>query len=316
MVHLKNILFSNSIYLLCHKIHKKTRNISNLIIILFGEVVKIKTFYIEKMDKHKLFGKKIEIQNDNIKIWCDLEKEKNIKKLINKIFKNDVNTVILDKTLWKCEKLVNTLYSNDIKIFDGRWLEKHMAIDILNYIISKKEIIKAETEIAITVNEITELSIELIKILAKQYKKLVVVTNHIDKLRKIEKDIHEKEGILIIVSNNKNKSLMKSQIILNMDFNKELLNQYKIFDEAIIINIEGDMKLDSIRFQGIIINDFEIETGRKDIIWREDYQKYNEKDLLEANLYARDTFKNIRKKIQKSNISVKSLYGINGIINL
>lgn len=279
-------------------------------------MVKIKTFYIEKMDKHKLFGKKIEIQNDNIKIWCDLEKEKNIKKLINKIFKNDVNTVILDKTLWKCEKLVNTLYSNDIKIFDGRWLEKHMAIDILNYIISKKEIIKAETEIAITVNEITELSIELIKILAKQYKKLVVVTNHIDKLRKIEKDIHEKEGILIIVSNNKNKSLMKSQIILNMDFNKELLNQYKIFDEAIIINIEGDMKLDSIRFQGIIINDFEIETGRKDIIWREDYQKYNEKDLLEANLYARDTYKNIRKKIQKSNISIKSLYGINGIINL
>ncbi len=279
-------------------------------------MVKIKTFYIEKMDKHKLFGKKIEIQNDNIKIWCDLEKEKNIKKLINKIFKNDVNTVILDKTLWKCEKLVNTLYSNDIKIFDGRWLEKHMAIDILNYIIRKKEIIKAETEMAITVNEITELSIELIKILAKQYKKLVVVTNHIDKLRKIEKDIHEKEGILIIVSNNKNKSLMKSQIILNMDFNKELLNQYKIFDEAIIINIEGDMKLDSIRFQGIIINDFEIETGRKDIIWREDYQKYNEKDLLEANLYARDTFKNIRKKIQKSNISVKSLYGINGIINL
>ena len=279
-------------------------------------MVKIKTFYIEKMDKHKLFGKKIEIQNDNIKIWCDLEKEKNIKKLINKIFKNDVNTVILDKTLWKCEKLVNTLYSNDIKIFDGRWLEKHMAIDILNYIISKKEIIKAETEMAITVNEITELSIELIKILAKQYKKLVVVTNHIDKLRKIEKEIHEKEGKLIIVSNNKNKSLMKSQIILNMDFNKELLNQYKIFDEAIIINIEGDMKLDSIRFQGIIINDFEIETGRKDIIWREDYQKYNEKDLLEANLYARDTFKNIRKKIQKSNISVKSLYGINGIINL
>ena len=43
-------------------------------------MIKIKTFYIEKMDKHKRFGKKIEIQNDNIKIYYNLETEKNIKK--------------------------------------------------------------------------------------------------------------------------------------------------------------------------------------------------------------------------------------------
>ena len=144
----------------------------------------------------------------------------------------------------------------------------------------------------------------------------MVVTNHIEKLRKIEKEIQEKEGILIVVTNNKNKSLLKSQIIINMDFNKEVLNQYKIYDEAIILNIEENIKIDSIRFNGVIINDFEVETGRIELIWRENYEKYRVKDLLEANLYARDTFKNIRKKLQKSNISIKSLYGNNGIINL
>ena len=279
-------------------------------------MIKIKIFYIEKMDKHKRFGKKIEIQNDNIKIYYNLEIEKNIKKIIKNLLKQEIYNVVLDKSLWDNDKFKNYLYSNNINIIDGKWLKKYMTLDILNYIITKKQIHKEETEIAITLNEITEISIEIIKNLAKQYKKLVVVTNHIEKLRKIEKEIQEKEGILIVVTNNKNKSLLKSQIIINMDFNKEVLNQYKIYDEAIILNIEENIKIDSIRFNGVIINDFEVETGRIELIWRENYEKYRVKDLLEANLYARDTFKNIRKKLQKSNISIKSLYGNNGIINL
>ena len=279
-------------------------------------MIKIKTFYIEKMDKHKRFGKKIEIQNDNIKIYYNLETEKNIKKIIKNLLKQEIYNVVLDKSLWDNDKFKNYLYSNNINIVDGKWLKKYMTLDILNYIITKKQIHKEETEIAITLNEITEISIEIIKNLAKQYKKLVVVPNHIEKLRKIEKEIQEKEGILIVVTNNKNKSLLKSQIIINMDFNKELLNQYKIYDEAIIINVEENIKIDSIRFNGVIINDFEVETGRIELIWRENYEKYRVKDLLEANLYVRDTFKNIRKKLQKSNISIKSLYGNNGIINL
>ena len=90
----------------------------------------------------------------------------------------------------------------------------------------------------------------------------------------------------------------------------------KIYDEAIIINIEEKIKIDSIRFNGIIINDFDVETGRIETIWRTNYEKYRVNDLLEANLYVRDTYKNIRKKIQKCNISIKNLYGLNGIIKL
>lgn len=279
-------------------------------------MITIKTYYIEKMDKHKIFGKKVEIQNDEIKVYYKIEKEKNLNKIIKKFLKLEINNVILDKTLWKSEKLINLLYANNINLIDGKWLKKYMTIDILNFVITQKNIRKEETEIAITVNEITELSIEIIKILSKQYKKLVVITNHIEKLRKIEKEIFEKEGILIVVTNNKNKSLLKSQIIINIDFNKELINQYQIYDEAIIINIEEKIKIDSIRFNGIIINDFDVETGRIETIWRTNYEKYRVNDLLEANLYVRDTYKNIRKKIQKCNISIKNLYGLNGIIKL
>lgn len=287
-----------------------------LFIIKSIEVIAIKTYYIEKMDKHKIIGRKIQLENDNIKIYMDLEKGKNTRKLVKRLLLNETNNVVIDKELITCEKLINLLKSNDIKIFDGKWLEKYLILDILEYIINKKQIIKAETEIAITANEITDLLIEMIKILSKQYKKLTIVTNHIEKLRKIEKEIKEKEGILIILSNNKNKSLLKSQIIINMDFNQELINQYRIYEEAIIINAEENIRIDAIRFNGIVINDYEIEIGRKEFIWREGIEKYRQRDLIEAELYVRDTYKNIRKKIQKNNIKIKELYGINGIVKI
>lgn len=287
-----------------------------LFIIKSIEVIAIKTYYIEKMDKHKIIGRKIQFKNDNIKIYMDLEKGKNIRKLVKRLLLNETNNVVIDKELITCEKLINLLKSNDIKIFDGKWLEKYLILDILEYITNKKQIIKAETEIAITANEITDLLIEMIKILSKQYKKLTIVTNHIEKLRKIEKEIKEKEGILIILSNNKNKSLLKSQVIINMDFNQELINQYKIYEEAIIINAEENIRIDAIRFNGIVINDYEIEIGRKEFIWREGIEKYRQRDLIEAELYVRDTYKNIRKKIQKNNIKIKELYGINGIVKI
>ena len=49
--------------------------------------------------------------------------------------------------------------------------------------------------------------------------------------------LYEKEGILIIISNNQKKSLVKSQIILNIDFNKEVLNRYKINENAVTVSI-------------------------------------------------------------------------------
>ena len=127
----------------------------------------MKTFYIEKMDKPKFTMKKIKIEGDNFKINVNLEKEKNIKKLVNKLIKNEATNVVLSKELYQNMSLINAINSSNIKIFDGRWLEKYLAIEILNYIINRKDIKRQEIEIAITTNEISDLVIELIKILSK-----------------------------------------------------------------------------------------------------------------------------------------------------
>ncbi len=156
----------------------------------------ISTYYIEKVDKPGTIRKilKAKIKNDNLEIYLNLSKDKNISKVIKKIKKSDISSVVLEKQLHENKNFINALYANDIKIFDGRWLIKYLSFEILDYIMDKIKIKKEETEIAITSNEITDLTIETIKILSKEYKRLSVITNHIDKLKTIEKEIYEKEG--------------------------------------------------------------------------------------------------------------------------
>lgn len=274
----------------------------------------MRTYYLEKMDKPKFSIRKYKIEEDNFAVYADLNKEKNVSKIIKVMIKNDIEYVVLSKTLTENKNFINALNANNIKIFNGRWLEKYLTFEILEYVINQKEIKKEETEIAITTNEITDLTIETIKILSKQYKKLIVVTNHIEKLRRVEKELYDNDGILIVVVNNTKKSLLKPQIILNLDFNMQVLNKYKINENAIIINVEGDMKIRSKRFSGININNYEIVVGREENIWRENMSIFENKDLLEATLYIRDTFNNIRRKIMKNKVSIKELYGENGKI--
>ena len=270
----------------------------------------MKTYYIKKMDKLRI--RKIKFEQNNCETY--IKKDKEIKKIIKKFQKRDINYVVLDKELVKNKNFINALNANDIRIFDGRWLIKYLNLEILEYIIENSNLKKEEIELAITTDEISDLVIENIKILAKQYKKLLVVTSHIEKLRKIEKQIYEKEGIMIVISNNTKKSLLKSKIIINMDFNKQKINKYKINENAIIINLEGDIKIENKRFNGININDYEIQIGREETIWRESQDKFYNKDLFESIIYVRDTYNNIRKMIKKNKVQIKELYGLNGKI--
>lgn len=274
----------------------------------------MRVLYIQKMDKPIGKIKKIKIEQDNCEISLNIEKERKIKKVIKKLIKNEVTNVVLSKEFDENRDFINALNASNINIFNGRWLQKYLAIQILDYIVTQKNIKKEEYEIAITVNQITDLSIELIKILAKQYKRLTVVTNHIEKLRKIENEIYEKEGILIVISNNLKKSLLKPELILNIDFSNEVLNKYQVNENAIIINLEGDVKINQKRFNGINVNDYEIGIGREEIIWRKNMEKFRTKDLVESVLYMKDTFQNICNKIRRNKVSIKELYGINGKI--
>ena len=58
-----------------------------------------------------------------------------------------------------------------------------------------------KVNISILINDLTEIEFENIKQIARKYKTINIVTNHIEKFKNIAKNL-ESEGIIITITNN------------------------------------------------------------------------------------------------------------------
>lgn len=274
--------------------------------------------YIEKNDKPNIIEKMlnlIKVQDSTIILPINEKtKEKQIEKIAKKTIKvigkiSNSKKIVLSKKMKKEEKYINYLNEYGIEIADGRWLFEILLTDIVNYIVEKQKI--ERVNISVLINDLTDKEFENIKLLAQKYTTINIVTNHIEKFRKLEQQLQEK-GIIATITNNKKKSLMKSHIIINIDFPKELINKYRINENAAIINVKRPIKITQKRFNGVTVNDYEIEY-RNDICNEKFFvDKYNLKDLYEAEMYKRDSFTNLRKKIKNDKVLINKLYLNNG----
>lgn len=275
-------------------------------------------YYVQETDKpnflFKLFNI-VRLQEDKIILPIGKEKikskraEKLAKKTKKILGKTNCNKIVISKAIKTQEIYKNYLYSYNINIVEGRWLFEVLSKQILEYVIKKEKMKKEETRLSILVNEITDNFLQNIKEIVKQYKSVNIVTNHIEKFKRIEEKILQEDGIMITVTNNKKKSLAKSEIILNADFPTELINQYYIYEKAIIINLRGNVKINRKRFNGININDYKMEFNYLDEF---DYDKnnlYDKKDIYEAQIYQKQPYQEIINRIKKDKVKVVGLIG-------
>ena len=223
--------------------------------------------------------------------------------------KTNSKKIVLSKKIKEQTSYVNYLYSYNYEIVDGKWLFQVLIFDVLEYVIKKLKIKKEDIKLGILVNDISDLALYAIVELVKKYKNVKIVTNHINSFKNIEEKISEKYGILISVGNNKRKVLSKTNIILNLDFPTELINRYKINSESTIINFKGNVKIKDKRFNGLNINDYEID-------WEEQVNsdKFYTKDLYEAIQYKNQPIEETLRKLKRDNIKIKELIAQNTTI--
>ena len=277
-------------------------------------------YYIQESDKPVLITKVlnlVELVEDKIILpVCDKEIIDNkkgaiiVKKIKKILKKTNCKTIILSKYLKKQEEFMSLINMYKIDVINGRWLFLVLSDKVLDYIVEKRNLEKKETNVSVLVNEnICDYVMENIKQISKKYKNVNIVTAHIEKFKKLEKEILEESGIIITISNNKKKSLKRSNIILNVDFTEEELNKYNIPDEAIIVNIKENVEINKKRYNGLNINDYEISFEKFDEFDYEKDKLYWKKDLYEASIYRKQPYQYIERKINKDKVKIVELIG-------
>lgn len=201
---------------------------------------------------------------------------------------------------------------------EGKWLLSHLILMMLEYISKLQQIEVKEQKVEILMKEVSDLSYYEIKELAEKVKRLKIITPDITKFRRIERELYEEDGIAIELSNNKKKSLSKSTLIINVDFPKELIDQYKINRKAILIHIQEKVKMESLQFSGINVYDCNINFAPKiqdEFKQQPVYNQFYPNILYETYLYRKDNPENIIKQIQADQVFIEYLIGNKGKIN-
>lgn len=159
------------------------------------------------------------------------------------------------------------------------------------------------------VNDFDGITTELIILIAKNIKRLNIITNHIQKCKKIEEYLYDEFGIMLNISNNKKVGLSKAEIIINIDFPEEIINKYRIYDKAIILNILGKISIKSKRFNGINASYYKINMP-------EEYKldKFEYEIIYESLIYKYKHIDVISEQVTKDKIEIEGLIGNNGII--
>ena len=91
----------------------------------------------------------------------------------------------------------------------------------------------------------------------------------------------------------------------------ELINQYNIYESAIIVNLRKNIKIDKKRFNGITINDYDISFESVDELNYERNNKYKACEIYEGQINKKQPFQDVMKKIEKDKVKITKLLGKN-----
>lgn len=260
----------------------------------------IQNFTWKMLKKINLILKKEIDKNKKIYFIPNIAKESVYKKACKKLKKEKIQTQKIQIVLSKKTKEYKE-HLKQYKIVDGRQSFIKATEEILLKVLEDNPI--QMQDIYILANKYCEQTIFLIKKISPKIKTINIITNEIKKYKTLEEILAEK-GIAICIANNKKKSLKRAKIIINMDFSKEELNQYTIFRNALIINIARDKLTNLKGFEGIIVQDIELDLTENEML---------KKNKLFNNFRQLEIYESISNPNEK--IKISKLYGNNGQIS-
>ena len=275
--------------------------------------------------KNSIFsGIEIRRFDNNYVIAVSIKKKDNDRikrRLIKNIKKLEIDALVFSKELEKRFKpeICEMLQLEMVQILNGKKLMEFMEFEIVKYVLNKQKKHMKQEEIYIIFKKSSNLDLNFLKRFIEGFRIVNIVTNDLERLKNVQDNLLENDGILISVSNNKRKALKRAKYILNINLNKEELEKYRINRDAIIINIQENVKYGESGFDGININYFNIKCPDEYMETFEqigdnfDLVQIYESILLNDNIQKKK-IEDAYERIERDDIKIINLIGNNGII--
>ena len=213
-----------------------------------------------------------------------------------------------------CEEEIQQYVDKKILI-DEKDIIKYLILEILEYIFEIQGKKMEQEDIYFLINKDEDIYLENIKTLSEKFKTTNIITEVLSKFQKIVVNIFDEETT-IYLSNNKRKSLRRAKYIVNFDYGIGEIEKYNINRTAILINIEQKVKIESMAFEGISINNVNIQIPDELIEhFGRMMEKINKNILYMSLVNQKQELARIKDRIKEDNIHILNLIGDKGIIS-
>ena len=238
-----------------------------------------------------------------------LEKEKKMEQVVHQLFrkiqKAKVDTLVFSEDCIHSaiySKMEAFLQNTGCHILTGRKLMHYMNYEILEYILKIQKTTMNQEDIFFLIKKDNQLDLQFLSRFVENCKTVNIVTNDIERFKKVQDSLYQKENILIGVSNHKGKSLKRAKYILNVNMEKKEIEKFKINRDAILINFKEKILYDNPAFNGININYFQISIPDEYIEQMEQISEIEAFDMV--RLYEAILLKKV--EIEKKKITMLS----------
>ena len=172
----------------------------------------------------------------------NIKKENNTRKLIKRKNENIMKNIFKIKRISNKCNINHIIISKEIKQVDDEFKNKKimkcMVKEIFEHILSFQDNKIELQDIYIVTKEYNKFNESNIVYLAKFFRTINIVTTKIYEYKRLASKLEKTDNTLITVSDNKAKSLKKAKYIVNVDLDREEINKYSIYRNAIIVNLQ------------------------------------------------------------------------------
>ena len=246
-----------------------------------------------------------------VKIITPKIKEKNEKVMFKKIIKemnmHKVENVLLSKELNKNVNLCHTLEESKKYLITGRRMGKVLLNKFLTEISTYTKCPKNKMNVLLLMHEYSLENIDLIEYLSKDVKEFNLISKNYTKYEKTSLKLFEHYGYMLnLYNSDTTKDFRRINLIINLDFTEKEIQKIKLPKNSIIVSLNNSIKTVKNGFNGIIINDVEVTSLKK-----ENDVRYRGLALCEAKIY-----KPLRKLKDNERLFNSENFIINGYVGV